>query len=456
MSAVIAAEFASTASRGTTLAAVFLAQPVGRLLAYGLGLGVLKGYTSNTDTPSATAEEDVKLVVDRVWRLVLGLAGVPGIMAIGLRFFIPETPRFYSAIKRDLKRAKESVTKIGSRSPNLASDIESMNSDPEELTPKDTVPWGTKAWSYFFGKTKGWKILFAISIQWAMLDFAFYGTGLDSPATLSALWLDSESTATIPTTTIPTTTIPEVYKTIDNNSVRTLELSSIAAIIGSLLVIPLINIISRKTLYVYTSLMLSFLFAITAVAISQTYAKPTHYTSMVFYAIAQFVFNLGPNTLTFVLAVEIFPTEFRGTCYGIAAASGKIGAIIVRGVIEKVGKGKDGLVTMLSIFAVILFLMAAIARVEPWGIAIPPVQRPRKSGSGTWLHRLVSARLENISLEEIAPWPITEPEAFEETPRSQVRDPDGTGAPVDGNGVMLQLPDLELQDFKETVHVSRS
>lgn len=46
------------------------------------------------------------------------------------------------------------------------------------------------------------------------------------------------------------------------------------------------------------------------------------------YIIAQFFCNFGPNTTTFIIPGEVFPTRFRSTCHGIAAASGKAGAIL--------------------------------------------------------------------------------------------------------------------------------
>merc|ERR1719191_397211 len=38
--------------------------------------------------------------------------------------------------------------------------------------------------------------------------------------------------------------------------------------------------------------------------------------------------NFGPNTTTFVIPVEIYPTVVRATCHGLSAAAGKVGAVI--------------------------------------------------------------------------------------------------------------------------------
>lgn len=45
--------------------------------------------------------------------------------------------------------------------------------------------------------------------------------------------------------------------------------------------------------------------------------------------------NFGPNTTTFVIPGELFPTRYRSTCHGVSAASGKLGAIISQFVIAK-------------------------------------------------------------------------------------------------------------------------
>ena len=38
--------------------------------------------------------------------------------------------------------------------------------------------------------------------------------------------------------------------------------------------------------------------------------------------------NFGPNTTTFLLPTEVFPTQLRATLHGLAAASGKLGALV--------------------------------------------------------------------------------------------------------------------------------
>jgi len=48
------------------------------------------------------------------------------------------------------------------------------------------------------------------------------------------------------------------------------------------------------------------------------------------YCLANFFQNFGPNTTTFIVPGEVFPTRYRSTGHGISAASGKLGAIVAQ------------------------------------------------------------------------------------------------------------------------------
>jgi len=46
--------------------------------------------------------------------------------------------------------------------------------------------------------------------------------------------------------------------------------------------------------------------------------------------LAQFFIQFGPNTTTFIVPGECFPTRYRSTSHGISAAAGKVGSIIAQ------------------------------------------------------------------------------------------------------------------------------
>lgn len=48
------------------------------------------------------------------------------------------------------------------------------------------------------------------------------------------------------------------------------------------------------------------------------------------YCLTNFFQNFGPNTTTFIVPGEAFPTRYRSTAHGISAASGKLGAVIAQ------------------------------------------------------------------------------------------------------------------------------
>jgi MFS transporter, PHS family, inorganic phosphate transporter len=68
-----------------------------------------------------------------------------------------------------------------------------------------------------------------------------------------------------------------------------------------------------------------------------------------------FFVNFGPNTTTFLIPSEIFPTAARATAHGISAASGKLGAF-VGALCMPIIMDNYGLSTMFSVVAVICLL----------------------------------------------------------------------------------------------------
>lgn len=152
---------------------------------------------------------------------------------------------------------------------------------------------------------------------------------------------------------------------------------------------------------------------------------------VVFFALAQFMFNVGPNTLTFIMAAEIFPTVFRGTFYGISAASGKLGAIIIRAIVAGAGDGDRQLVVYLFVFSGIMLVLAVVA-VLPG--ALPEVQRGIRKPAGPaassrvsleagdgeesehsapgrrWWQKTLPRRWRSLALEDIARYPLPQDE----------------------------------------------
>lgn len=436
VSAVIAAEFASTDTRAVMMAAIFLMQSIGRLMAVGIGLGsllrLMQRYDLDMDEPNVgAAEAKAKIVIDIVWRIVIGIGGIIALVAVGLRLIIPESPRYFSGIQKDLRKAALAVQQVGGKLEDDQRSEISVSSGVRHRLHKDQdpTPWFKAARKYL--KEGGWKPLVGMSTIWLLLDVCFYGTSLDSPRTLNTLWLDkpaSDATLSI-WNADPGRPNATIQRTLDNNAARTLILSSISSLVGSIVAIPVVHYANRKRLLIGTSLSLTLLFIATGASVVRTYATPDHKVSMVFFALAQFMFNVGPNTLTFIMAAEIFPTVFRGTFYGISAAAGKLGAIIIRAIVAGAGDGNKQLVAYLFVFSVIMLVLAVIA-VLPG--ALPEVQRDTKkptnqaassrisleaaddesnhSAPEHWWDKTLPRRWKSLALEDIARYPLPQDE----------------------------------------------
>jgi predicted phosphate transport protein (TIGR00153 family) len=76
---------------------------------------------------------------------------------------------------------------------------------------------------------------------------------------------------------------------------------------------------------------------------------------MAVYGLTFFFANFGPNTTTFVYPSEVFPTSFRTTGGGIAAASGKIGAVVAVALFPTL-LGMFGLPWFFGLLAIVSFL----------------------------------------------------------------------------------------------------
>jgi hypothetical protein len=85
----------------------------------------------------------------------------------------------------------------------------------------------------------------------------------------------------------------------------------------------------RKWMQIVGFMMCFILFVIPAFKLNY-YEQPANIHSFqAMYFLSSFFNQFGPNCITFLVAAECFPTPIRGTAHGIAAAAGKVGALII-------------------------------------------------------------------------------------------------------------------------------
>jgi sugar phosphate permease len=87
--------------------------------------------------------------------------------------------------------------------------------------------------------------------------------------------------------------------------------------------------------------------------------------------------NAGPNSTTFLLSGEVFPTSIRATGAGFAAAFAKAGAVLgtfVLPILEK-SWGAPPLLITLSALCILAALITFLFRIETTGQSLEKVQQ---------------------------------------------------------------------------------
>lgn len=150
-----------------------------------------------------------------------------------------------------------------------------------------------------------WKRLLGVCLCWFLYDFVTFPNGIFSGTIIASVLGTSTDLKKIAEWTL---------------------LLGIIAIPGVFVGAYLIDIIGRKY-----CLMLGFLgYLIFGLVIGCAFEKISKIVPLfiVFYGLMNSLANLGPGDNLGVVASESFPTAIRGTCYGFAAAIGKVGAVV--------------------------------------------------------------------------------------------------------------------------------
>ena len=114
-----------------------------------------------------------------------------------------------------------------------------------------------------------------------------------------------------------------------NNGVGNLILSAAGLIPGYWVTVATVDTIGRKPIQVGSFGVLTILFSI----IGFGFHKIPTGGLFALYCLCNFFQNFGPNTTTFIVPGEVFPTRYRSTGHGISAAAGKTGSIIAQALI---------------------------------------------------------------------------------------------------------------------------
>lgn len=163
-------------------------------------------------------------------------------------------------------------------------------------------------------------------------DIAYYGINLNQSVVLARIGYAKGSTPweTLYNTAIGNIIVQAAVRRLFLNTTcnqRIFLWSSQGYLPGFYVGIFLPDRLGRVRQQLYTCGLVCILYAIWA-GISSPSAHTSTGGLMAIFAISQFLLTAGPNSTTFLIPAEVFPTCVRGTAHGISAAAGKCGAIL--------------------------------------------------------------------------------------------------------------------------------
>lgn len=124
-----------------------------------VGLIIVAAYKNSllNDNPAVLAH------IDFMWRILIGLGCVPGVIALYFRLTIPETPRFTMDIERNINQAVDDVENMITAG--------TYHHDADAVVQRVQAPKASRRdfWAYFSQWQNG-KILLGTAWSWFALD----------------------------------------------------------------------------------------------------------------------------------------------------------------------------------------------------------------------------------------------------------------------------------------------
>ncbi|KAJ1882116.1 hypothetical protein H4R99_000837 [Coemansia sp. RSA 1722] len=350
LTATIVSEYASVHNRGKMISAVFSCQGFGNVLAPIVGIIVTACFKNSIDRDP--------LYLDYVWRIIIGIGCIPGLATLYWRLTMEDSKRFQFETAKaaaadadeDMLRQKLLAKQQFAESPEYESRVETpTNGLSDSSTPRPQIR-RAKTFGQYFSEWKHLKVLLGTSIAWFALDVAFYGINLNSSIVIDAIGFAGDMENDKPS------------KFIIRNCLGNIIINLLGSVPGYWIAVFTIEKLGRKTIQLTGFAMLTILYVVLGFAYHQILDKSVP-GFIVLFTLAQLFQNFGPNVTTFVIPGEVFPTRFRSTAHGIAAASGKLGAIVAQGgfmQLKDQGGKNEFINRLLQIFALFMLIGFAV------------------------------------------------------------------------------------------------
>lgn len=268
-SAVVMSENSNHKNRGFLVLLVFAMQAVGLTVGPLLASALLATHLSHSV----------------IWRILLGLGMIPSASVFYLRRTIQESPVY-------AKKMKEVPVEVSRVVRDLAVPKQGVSAYDEH---PDRPSLLSKKWLLCLIGTAG---------AWFLLDVAFYGNGISSVMIIDYL---------------------RPHASILEHTLVSAILFMVFAVPGYVLAAKYVDKIGRKPLQYIGFFMMALMYILIALIPNLSHLMTLF---IVLFGVSFFFVNFGPNTTTFLIPAEIYPTNIRARAHGISAAVGKIGACV--------------------------------------------------------------------------------------------------------------------------------
>lgn len=279
--------------RGRMVIGAFTFQAIGALLGALTGILIINLFTY-------FQPNSVDFLIRYGWRAMLGIGLLLAILVGFLRLqFLLESPRYYIA-KGDYENAQLAARKL------LENDI-IISPETEPKPTENTLNYGSLFSPKYLKNT-----LFA-SIPWFLQDIATYGIGIFTPTIIAVLAFNNKDDFIL-------------------RQIRSSQGSAIVdifLILGFIIAVLLVDKVGRISLQITGFIGMTIGLSLLGIAgdpnVNQ---QPNLILVFTGFLVFNLLMNAGPNSTTFLLSGEVFPTSIRATGAGLAAAIAKSGAVL--------------------------------------------------------------------------------------------------------------------------------
>lgn len=290
---LIISESIPSAVRGRLVLSAFGFQAVGALTGTVIGYVILMIY------PDVGA-----------WRWMYATAILPALLVVIGRFSITESAQWLATRGR-LTDARAETMRLLMRNPPYPRDITLAPPDAHHAPGRDERGYDALL------KPRNRRATILAAVPWFLQDLSTYGIGIFTPTILAATFGHQSEHAQ--------GTAALVHQEI--LAAKGAGLIDVLLIVGIVAAVLLADRVGRIKLQVlgFIGCAAGLLLA----AVSANFSGSAR-TLLVFggFMLFNFMTNLGPNSQTYLLAGEVFPTHVRAKGAGVAAAFAKIGAVL--------------------------------------------------------------------------------------------------------------------------------